>query len=77
MGEIKIEETKRREGQEEGLMINSYRKNASLKKLKKNKTFDGIESSEGHLLYPFDEAHLRQLRSKFDRLSTYLFIQIR
>ncbi|CAO3688329.1 unnamed protein product [Rhizopus stolonifer] len=40
---------------------------------KESKKFDGIESSEQHLLYPFDEyAQLRQLRSKFDRLSTFL-----
>ncbi|KAI8993315.1 hypothetical protein BDB01DRAFT_775879 [Pilobolus umbonatus] len=40
---------------------------------KENKKLDGIESSAQHLLYPFDEyAQLRQLRSKFDRLSTYL-----
>ncbi|KAI8884718.1 hypothetical protein K501DRAFT_271523 [Backusella circina FSU 941] len=33
----------------------------------------GIRSSHQYLLYPFDEhAQLRQLRSKFDRLSTYL-----
>ncbi|KAL0143437.1 hypothetical protein V8B55DRAFT_1043754 [Mucor lusitanicus] len=33
----------------------------------------GVGSSQQHLLYPFDEhAQLRQLRSKFDRLSTYL-----
>ncbi|KAG2207969.1 hypothetical protein INT47_010953 [Mucor saturninus] len=38
-----------------------------------NTQLDGIRSSHQHLLYPFDEhAQLRQLRSKFDRLSTYL-----
>ncbi|RCH79443.1 hypothetical protein CU097_002626 [Rhizopus azygosporus] len=40
---------------------------------KVNTQFDGIRSSNQHLLYPFDEhAQLRQLRSKFDRLSAYL-----
>ncbi|GAA5817048.1 hypothetical protein MFLAVUS_010584 [Mucor flavus] len=44
---------------------------------KANTQFDGIRLSNQHLLYPFDEhAHLRQVRSKFDRLSTYLCYQL-
>jgi hypothetical protein len=43
---------------------------------KEDTYFDKIRFSNQQLLYPFDEhAQLRQLKSKFDRLSTYLCYQ--
>ncbi|KAI9473877.1 MAG: hypothetical protein EXX96DRAFT_579737 [Benjaminiella poitrasii] len=50
------------------------KKNEEVQRMIENKaTFDEIGSRQV-LLYPFDEfAQLRQLRSKFDKVSTYLY----